>query len=251
MRRFKSLFHLLLTALLASSLVGCSSETPANESATGSLSLDLVIADGIEINQVGWQITGNGMDMSGAIDVSAPGSTASVEVFGLPPGQENYTVTLTAGSTDEQVSCMGSADFNVEAGEVTEVMVVLNCKLPRRFGSVRVNGEFNICAELIKAIVSPLQTSVGNDIDVSAQAVDQDGDPITFSWTATGGSIADPSSDATTYTCEEEGAQLITISVTDNDEYCDMANWTVPVTCVPGEGGTGGTGGAQGRGTEA
>ena len=226
---------------------GCSTTTDTPEGNTGALSVDLVIADGIVINQVSWQITGNDMDMSNTIDVSAPGSTASVEVFGLPPGEEDYTVTLTAESADEQVTCRGSADFNVEIGETTDVMVVLNCKLPRRLGAVRVNGEFNICAELIKAVVSPLQTSVGNDIDVSAQAVDQEGDPITFSWTGSGGSFADASASATTYTCEEVGDHEISISVTDNDEYCDMATWTIPVTCVAGDGGTGGTGGAGGE----
>jgi hypothetical protein len=174
----------------ALSALGCVGTTDTGgQGETGSLSVDLVIADGIVINQVVWQITGNDMDMSGDIDVSAPGSTASVEVFGLPPGEEDYTVTLTAESANEQVSCRGSADFNVEIGKTTDVMVILNCKLPRRLGAVRVNGEFNICAELIKAVVSPLQTSVGNNIDVSAQAVDQEGDPIAYSWTGSGGSL--------------------------------------------------------------
>ena len=77
----------LVAFLLGATLtVGCtSSDTPQGE--TGSLSVDLVIADGIVINQVEWQITGNDMNMSSTIDVSAPGSTASVEVFGLPPGR--------------------------------------------------------------------------------------------------------------------------------------------------------------------
>jgi hypothetical protein len=115
---------------------GCSMTTDTPQGETGSLSLDLVIADGIVIDAVNWRITGNDMDMSGAIDVSAPGSTASAEVFGLPPGEESYVVMLTAESTDEQVACQGSAEFGV-------------------------------------------------------QAVDQEGDPIMFSWTGTGGSIAD------------------------------------------------------------
>ena len=164
----------------------------APQGETGSLSVDLVLADGIEIDEVGWQITGNGMDMSGDIDVSAPGSTASVEVFGLPPGETDYTVTLTATSTDEEVTCQGSAPFNVEVGQSTDVMVMLNCKKPRTLGGVRVNGKFNICTQLTKAVVSPLQTSVGNDISLSAQAFDEEGDAIHYIWTGDGGSIADP-----------------------------------------------------------
>ena len=241
-----------ILAFVCSSLIvaGCATSTDTPQGETGSLSVDLVIADGIVINQVGWQITGNGMDMSGDIDVSAPGSTASVEVFGLPPGEEDYRVMLTATSVDEEVTCKGSADFNVKVGETTDVLVMLNCKLPQRFGAVRVNGEFNICAELIKAVVSPLQTSVGNDIDLAAQAIDQDSDPITYSWTDGDGSFADPSAPSTTYTCLEVGDHEITISVTDNDDHCNMAEWTILVTCVEDDGGTGGTGGDGGAGGE-
>jgi len=233
----------------ALSVLGCvGSSTDAPEGETGSLSLDLVIGDGIVINKVIWQIAGNDMDMDGVIDVSAPGSTASVEVFGLPPGEEDYLVTLTAVSVDEEVTCKGSAPFNVKVGETTEVTVMLNCKLPQRFGSVRVNGEFNICAELLKAVVSPLQTSVGNDIDLISEAVDQDNNPITYEWTGDGGSFGNASAASTTYTCLEVGEHDITISVTDNDEYCDMANWTISVTCVAGDGGAGGAGGDGGTG---
>jgi len=226
---------LVFCALTALGCVGTTDTGPQSE--TGSLAVDLVLAGGIEINQVGWQITGNGMDMSGDIDVSAPGSTASVEVFGLPPGEMDYTVALTATSSDEAVTCEGSAPFNVEVGQTTNVMVMLNCKKPRTLGGVRVNGKFNICTELTKAVVSPLETSVGNDISLSAQAFDEEGDDILYIWTGNGGSIADPSAASTTYTCQEVGDHTVTIMVTDNDVYCRMATWTIPVTCVEGDGG--------------
>ena len=226
---------LLCGALSALGCAGTNTDTQGGQ--TGSLSLDLVLAGGVEIDEVDWEITGNGMDMAGSIDVSAPGSTASVEVFGLPPGTMDYTVTLTATSSDEAVTCEGSAPFNVEVGQSTNVMVMLNCKKPRTLGGVRVNGKFNICAELTKAVVSPLQTSVGNDISLSAQAFDEEGDTITYSWTGNGGSIADPTAASTTYTCQDVGDHTVTIMVTDNDVYCRMATWTIPVTCVEGDGG--------------
>ena len=226
---------LVFGALSALGCVGTTDTGPQGE--TGSLSVDLVLADGVEIDEVAWQITGNGMDMSGDIDVSAPGSTASVEVFGLPPGDEDYTVMLTATSTDEGVTCQGSAPFNVEIGKATDVMVMLNCKKPRTLGGVRVNGEFNICTQLTKVVVSPLQTSVGNDITLMSQAFDAEGDTIKYVWSGDGGSIADPSAANTTYTCQEVGEHMVTVMATDNDVYCKMATWTVPVTCVEGDGG--------------
>ncbi|MDH3819417.1 MAG: hypothetical protein OES21_12420, partial [Myxococcales bacterium] len=83
---------ILLCGALAA--FGCAS-TDTEQGATGSLSLDLVLAGDIEIDVVDWEITGNGMDMGGSIDVSGPGSTASFEVFGLPVGQEPYVVELS------------------------------------------------------------------------------------------------------------------------------------------------------------
>ncbi len=224
---------ILLCGVLAA--FGCAS-TDTNQGATGSLSLDLVLAGDIQIDVVDWEVTGNGMDMSGSIDVSAPGSTASVEVYGLPVGEEPYTVELTAVSVDQEVTCRGSADFDVEVGVSTPVMVILNCKLPQELGGVRVNGKFNICAQLTKAVVSPLQTSIGNEISLFSTAQDEEGDPIAYMWSSNSGSIADPTAASTTYTCTDVGDDDITILVSDDGgDYC-MSMWTVRVTCVAGDG---------------
>ena len=230
------------------SLSSCSgSSDPGTEQLTGGLSLALTIDDGIEIDEVAWEITGGEMaPMSSVVNTSAPGSTASVEVFGLPEG--DFIVTLEATSTDGETTCGGSAPFNIEAGKVTETHLLLRCQLPPRFGGVRVNGKLNICAELTKVVVSPLQTSVGNVINLMADAVDAEDDPIAYEWTALVGTIADAADALTVYTCMAEGDDSITITVTDDGgEYC-MSQWTVAVTCVGDGGGTGGSGGAAGAG---
>jgi hypothetical protein len=249
----------MTTRLVAIALLGftsmftiasCSGDSDPSNPSTGGLSLALTIGDGIEIAEVAWEITGGDMPpMSGTINTSAPGSTASVEVFGIPEG--DFVVTLEATSTDGKTTCGGSAPFSVEAGEVTETHVLLRCKLPPRFGGVRVNGELNICAELTKVVVSPLQTSVGNVINLMADAEDAEDDPIEYAWTALVGAIADPADPLTTYTCTAEGDDAITITVSDDGgEYC-KSQWTVAVTCVGdggGAGGSGGTGGTAGAG---
>ncbi|MFW2389189.1 MAG: PKD domain-containing protein, partial [Polyangiales bacterium] len=225
-----------LVVLFCGSLAatGCSTNTQDGE-AGGSLSLELVLADGVVINSVSWELSGNDMDpMSGTINTSAPGSTASVEVFGLPPG-DDYLVELEATSEDGEVTCLGSAEFDVEVGVTTDVMVMLNCKLPVGDGAVNVNGKFNLCAQLHKVVVSPLRTSVGSDIDLSALGEDVEGDPISYSWTGTGGSIADPSAPATTYTCAEAGGQTVTVTISDDDFIHCMDDWAVAVTCVDGD----------------
>lgn len=211
---------------------GCSTDTGDTGTAgTGSATLSLEVVDGIEIDSVEFEITGGDMEpMGGTIDTSAPGATASVEVFGLPPG-DGLTVTMTATSNDGETSCEGSEDFAVEAGVVTDVMVVLNCKRPPSLGGLRANGKFNICAQLAKTIVAPLATSVGSSIDVSAQAADAEGDDIEYAWTATAGSFADASAAATTYACDVEGTQSVRVTVSDDGfEYCEES-WTVQVAC--------------------
>jgi hypothetical protein len=184
--------------------------------------------------------------MMGSIDTSAPNTTPSVEVFGLRPG--TYTVHLEASSDDDNTSCQGAAMFDLAAGLTTEEAVLLRCSTGERFGAVRVNGQFNICPELTKAVVAPLQTSLGNIITVGSDAHDLEGDPIQYSWTANSGTFANPSAPDTFYTCEQTGSHQLTISVTDDGAKHCIDTWTVDITCVDDMGGTGGTGGGGGMG---
>jgi len=219
---------------------------PSNEN-TGSLGLSLELAEGLTIDEVAWEITGGDMQpMSGTIDTRAPGATASVEVFGLPVG-DDYTITLEATDVSGEVTCKGDADFAVELGVTTDVMVFLNCKLPSRPGGVRVDGTFNMCAELAKVVVSPLQTSVGSTIDLAAEGKDAENDELRFWWMADGGEISPEDEPEAEFLCTEPGEFEITVTVSDDDwTYCE-AKWSVVVTCV-GDGGAGGAGGAAGDG---
>ncbi|MDH3622604.1 MAG: hypothetical protein OES69_09855 [Myxococcales bacterium] len=213
---------------------GCATDTQGE---SGSLSLDLVINGDTEIDEVQWSITRGGEEIkSGTINTSANGATASVEAYGLEPG-DGYTITLEAVSTDKETTCKGSTMFDIKVAEVTVVSVIINCKLPPQFGGVRVNGEFNICPYIDWADVSPMTTSVGNDIDLSATAKDDDeGDTITYMWSSGSGIIANPMAQSTTYTCTDVGDDVIFILVTDDGgTYCmDMLDF--PVTCVAGDG---------------
>ena len=89
----------------------------------------------------------------------------------------------------------------------------------------------NTCPVITHVAASPMKASVGEDIDVSVDAVDTDGDSINYLWTGTGGSFAAPGAQTTTHRCNEEGKQSITITVSDA-EAC-AATWTARVTCLP------------------
>lgn len=212
---------------------GCSDDPPP-AARSGSLHLSLELAAEVSIEEVLWKISGGEMEpMGGIIDTEAPGTTASVEVFGLPPN-DDYLVELQAVSEDGDVACRGDARFSVAVGATTDITVMLNCKPPERFGGVRVNGEINICADLMKVVVSPLQTSVGDDIDLSAVAFDAEDDPINYRWFGSGGDFENPNAASTTYTCEREGRAFITVSVSDGPYPC-TDSWTVEVICDAGD----------------
>jgi hypothetical protein len=229
-------------ALLAAGCSGNSVSVPCYSELLIDLDVSVEGEDqSIVLDEVLWTLTGNAMaPMSGAIDTSAPGATPSVEVFGLNPGR--YVIDLEATTDDGETRCRGAAPFDVTAGVSTEVAVLLRCKVGQRFGAVRVNGKFNICSELTKAVVAPLQTSIGSRIVVRSQAEDEEGDSIAYAWTADSGSFDDASAADTFYTCEETGDHSLTVSVSDDDFAHCVDSWTVAIRCVD-ESGTGGTGG--------
>ena len=207
----------------------------ARRAKPGSLSVNLVLADGIRNGRKSSsQITGERHGRVGDVDVSAPGSTASVEVFGLPPGRPT-TVTLTATSTVQRSTCQGSAPFNVEVGQSTDVMVMLNCKKPRTLG-VRVNGKFNVRAAHQGGRCRPCNLSRQRRRPLGA-GVQREGNPIPPTSGPATAARCRPHRGGTTYTCQEVGDHTVTIMVTDDDVYCRIATWTIPVTCVEGDGG--------------
>lgn len=222
---------LSIVGLLVFVFVGDSSATGP----TGSLALELVLEDGANVDQVDWQITGNGMTPLEGTDAATPGSTTSIHVDGIPPG-DSYLVALSATSDDGTTTCEGSAGFDVAEDDATQVHVMLKCETASQGGLAGLAALTGTCPYLTSVIVSPLQTSVGFDINVSSAAFDDESDPIEYLWTGTGGSFADPAAQVTTYTCEQEGAQSVTITVSDDAFQSCTENWTVQITCVGGGG---------------
>ncbi|MBW2161457.1 MAG: hypothetical protein JRH14_16075, partial [Deltaproteobacteria bacterium] len=182
----------------------------------------------------------------GQINVAQAGSTASFVKFGLPPG--GYGVLLTATSVSGATTCEGQgAIFSVFADQETPGSILLNCSSERELGALRINGEFNRCAIVKSATVSPAVVSVGGFIDVTAQAQDDEGDAVVYEWRALSGTFTDPAAATTQYRCEAIGTHDITIAVSDDEDqaahnnfpptpapaftYCEDT-WTTTVECV-------------------
>jgi len=203
---------------------------------TGSATIALQIAGGLTINTVTYSITGPaGFSTSGSIDVSHS-TTVSTVIGGLPAGN-GYSLTLTGTATDGTSTCLGSGTFNVTAGAVTAVSVVLDCHQAPTTGSVSVNGVTNVCPNIDGVSANPAEVLVGGSIALSATAHDADSgpSPLSYQWQATGGTISNPTAQNPTFTCLTAGAASVTVTVSDGDPAAGCApSVTTQVTCTGG-----------------
>ncbi len=83
-----------------------------------------------------------------------------------------------------------------------------------------------LCCKNSNSAPSP----VGGTIDLVATAVDADGDPVAYFWSARDGSIADPTAAITEYTRTVAGTDVIDL-VADDGHDCDVAR-TISVVCA-------------------
>jgi cysteine-rich repeat protein len=97
-------------------------------------------------------------------------------------------------------------------------------------GSVIIDGTFNACPYITFYTVVPLQVAVGNNIALQAAADDINaGETLSYSWSATTGTVASSTSANTTYTCTVAGSPTLTLTVSDGS-CSDTAE--VQVDCI-------------------
>src|SRR5262245_47672254 len=202
MRSFigRAAFIALSCALAGGVAVGCSSSTNeqgkgVSSETVGSVGLNLEIADGINVDTVHYEVTQGGtLVIDGDIPVADPGATISVLIGGLPPGL--YNIALTATSTDGEVSCLGDTDFTILANQTITAHVDLECSAEDDNGEVRVDATVTECTLNVieNYTAAPLVTSTGGSIELYASALDIDGVQPDFLWSATGGTMTNPTS---------------------------------------------------------
>jgi uncharacterized repeat protein (TIGR04052 family) len=203
---------------------------------TGTVSLNLIAADGTEIRRVDYVVT----NQSGAtvtssfIDAADPKATFSLRLT-LPAGN-GYAIRLSAQTT-QGIGCQGSATFNVVAGATQQVSVDLLCEGENdgnNTGDVVVDGQIvsrpgTACPDVAFLSASPLQTSVGAAISLFAGATGSAAG-VSVGWTASAGAVANPNVADTTYTCTAVGTVTLTFAVTQGQSCRDSES--VQVTCV-------------------
>jgi 5'-nucleotidase len=230
MKRALHAHNVLVALALASLTPAACAPTGAGETADlGAATFDLQLAPDVTINSVSYTITGpNGFTKTGSIDVSQS-NTVSATIGGLPTGT-GFSISLSATSTNGQVTCAGSATFDVVAHASTPVAVHLLCHDTPRTGTILVNGTLNVCPLIDGVSASPAEIIVGGSVTLSVLAHDADAAPsaLSYSWTATSGEISDPKGQSPRFSCTGTGSVTITVSASDGD--CSDSS-SVTVVC--------------------
>jgi hypothetical protein len=71
------------------------------------------------------------------------------------------------------------------------------------------------CPELLRVEALPLETGVGDRLELYAEAIDPDGDELRYRWRAGLGSIVDPRAPSTQFVCETRGPSEVQLTVSD------------------------------------
>ncbi|HEY4016199.1 MAG TPA: alkaline phosphatase family protein [Polyangiaceae bacterium] len=236
-------------AATAVAQVGCSSTNTSSppgganggsQDNVGTVGMQLTLPGGETLAVVNWTVTGPGgastIVQSGSVNV-AGSQSISFLVGGIPAGS-GYSIMLTSTTTDGNVSCSGSATFNVSARTTTNVSVALQCVTAgSNNGSISVNGTTYDCATWNSATASPSETTVGNAVTVSASASGPNPAALTYAWSAPSGTFAAPTSASTQFTCTTPGPVTLTLTVADGPipagASCSTSldTTTVQVTC--------------------
>jgi len=242
-----------LAAFSAVEQVGCSSAentqagsgnplgAPVSSPAdVGSVGMNLTLPGNETVNSITWTITSSGSStivQQGTVNVTNS-LTASFVVGGLPAAN-NYTIALSGQSVDGLVTCLGSAQFSIQARTTTTVSDLLQCNSAlSEAGSAQVNAPTYNCATWGSISVSPSQTTVGQPVSLAALGTAAaDPSAITYAWSAPSGTFSPPNAQNTTFTCTTPGVVTLTLTVGDgpvpDGGSCNAANstTTVQVTC--------------------
>jgi hypothetical protein len=197
-------------------------------------SVDVVVTTPAEVGveTFVFEVSGNGIaPLTGVAHFSEPQHLFEKLINGVPAGT-GYDLVVSAKSVDGQFVCDGSTKVNVHQNAVTRVLVALSCISANVGGNVVVAVSGNIVcpgAHLADYVVSPLTTSVGDPISVSATASPPDAATPTYAWSAPSGTFDDPSSPQTTYHCGAAGNIMLNVHAVARGCSEDQS---IEVTCL-------------------
>lgn len=225
---------------LAFVAAGCSGSAPGSNGRAahgseqaGDVALALQLGAGATLTSASFTIIGPAsFTKTGSIDVSQS-AKISATIAGIPTGA-GYSVTLSASTADASVTCNGSASFAVAARQTTPVTVAVTCKEKAKTGSVLINGALNVCPVADGITANPSALNVGGSVVLAGLAHDSDAAPaaLTYSWTASSGTLSSATDANPTFTCTAAGTATLTLGVSDGDATAGCADTlTTSIAC--------------------
>ena len=210
---------ILAVAAVLASCGEIDDEAPPLDEDTGTIGLSVVVGPNATLYSATYTLTGpNAYSRSVMVSIGDTNRLATL-IGSIPPG-DGYVVSVSGVANDGVSMCTGMSDpFSVAAGVTTNLTLKLMCREPSQTGSVQIDGVANFCpvVDLVSASVS--QADVGSTIGLSGSAHDANGPSTTLAylWSATAGTIDNPSSANATFTCTDVGDTTIVLTVTDGD----------------------------------
>jgi hypothetical protein len=160
-----------------------------------------------EITHVRVTITPAAITQDLTVDPQDP--TRFTGTFSVPVG--THTVAVEAFSGGEKSLGTGSASVTVQKSATVQAQIeILDATGPAP-------GPDH--SPVVTSLVTPTSAQVDDQLVLAATAVDEDGDPMTFSWTASPagcGTFAAPAAASTSFTARLLGACAVTFTVTAN-----------------------------------
>ena len=237
---------ILLLALTATLPQACGDLAPPGPEATGLLRL--AVTSGTGVAAVRFTVVCEGADAEHLV--------VDVEEEGLPPDidgdlagrvfadlfvvtEEGTTCLVSAQALDAngaplEYCPISSASVEIRAGETTEVLLVIVCReTPSGSGDVAV--VVDTAPTINQVVVAPgLSIQVGDTVQITIDAVDRDGDELTYDFTVTPpqpDSVFELSSDGATATVRASTVGDYDVEATVSDGWATTsAAVTVTVT---------------------
>lgn len=212
-------------AVLAIATMSCA------EPRTEGASIAFQISPGVTISTASyWVIAPDGKATSGTVAV---GSSATVRVIisGLPTAT-GYQLLVSGMASDGITGCSGSTTFNAPAPS-TGVPVTLACGAPPAPGQLLVATSVNVCPVIDGVWASPSTVAAGSSMALQVSAHDPDSapSPLTYAWSAAGGTLTGGTTATPTFTCTQVGTFKVAVAVSDGDANCGEGQ-PFAVTCT-------------------
>ncbi len=178
-------------------------------------------------------VTVSGSDFSPDIVQNLTGDPVSGwsgTIENIPVGDDRTFLAQAFDASDVVLYSGSATGVTIVDGETVQVVVYLQQVDPP-------DPFENGVPRFQSVVLSSSQVGPTNDVAITATAVDPDGDPLVYAWSATGGGFSDDTTPGTTWTAPTEvGLYELTVSATDPDSASATISFSIDVQIHYGAG---------------